>query len=152
MYRQSEQEKQDSGSALGLWASRMAGITLAQSEAYGALARELCTAHQWSPVRELSLYDRRGRQALLLAAVKLRADGRRPGLVPVADWLRLARHFGYDARGTAGFFRRSADGSPGLLIREGANVKLAPAGLARILEYQGMVDAWSAEIQATLDV
>lgn len=30
--------------------------------------------------------------------------------------------------GTAGFFRRSADGSPGLLIRDCGNVKLAPQG------------------------
>jgi hypothetical protein len=147
-----QDDERDVKRALGVWAGRMAGIALASNEAYAALARDLFSVHKWTRVRDLSMQDRKARQALLLAAVKLRADRSEAGIVLSSDWLRLARHFGYDGRGTAGFFRRSPDGTPGLMQRHQGGVSIGVAGLARIDEFSELVDACSVEIEASARV
>lgn len=144
-----KREQLDITASIGLWADRMARISHAEGDAYSALARECLTAKNWSPVNQLALSDRRARQALLLASVKLRTDRASTGQIPAKDVLKLARYFGYDARGTAGFYRRSPNGSPGLLIRHDGMVSIGSAGLTRIQEFQGHLQRHEADIQAT---
>lgn len=144
-----EQPSHSADLALGLWANRMANALILESNAYAALARHLSPAREWSTVADLTGLSRQARQALLFAAVKLRADESANGLIPREDWLKLAAHFGYDTRGTAGFFRRSPDGSPGLMIRRGGRVGLAAAGLARMEAFRQQISARAADIEAT---
>lgn len=136
--------------ALTRWASKMATGLRLQAEAYEALISTLESSDpfQMEPASELALSERPARQALLLAAVQERARILRSPSIPRSEWLTLAGRFGYDPRGTAGFFRRSSDGSPGLLTMDAHAdvVRLAEAGLRRLTEQRKAIDDSRDEI------
>lgn len=138
--------------ALTRWASRMAQAARMQAEAYELLVSTVSEPlPTWLPASEIPLQERPARQALLLAAVKAKATALKSKSIPRTDWLALATHFGYDPRGTAGFFRRTADGSPGLLIMDPVKdtVSLADAGKRRIEEYKDRIKEHQDEIEAS---
>ena len=122
-----------------------------QAEAYDVLVATLNdkTPPPWSQAAQLTLQERPLRQALLLATVQLRASQRKESSIPRREWLKLAEHYGYDRRGTAGFFRRSPDGSPGLLSMESETqmVRVASAGFRRIDEYQPLIREYEEKIE-----
>ena len=129
--------------ALTNWGQRMAMALRLQAEAFDVLVTTLNdkAPQPWSQAAQLTLQERPLRQALLLATVQLRASQRKESSIPRREWLRLAEHYGYDRRGTAGFFRRSPDGTPGLLSMdsETQTVRVASAGFRRIDEYQPLI-------------
>ena len=124
---------------VAVWAAEMAEAHRMTSCAYEDLAMRWSSSG-WSPVGDLAPAERKPRQALLLRAVQLAAD--EDDMVPNRRWLMLAEHFGYDSRGTAGFFRRQPDGSPGLLFMDDTtrSVRILSAGVARIREYSEYVE------------
>lgn len=138
--------------ALGHWATRMAAGLRIQAEAYDILVSALSDAplRQWSPAADLPLPERPQRQALLLAAVHERARQLQSSGIPRSEWMKLAVHFGYDPRGTAGFFRRSSDGTEGLMARDPERdfVHLASAGFSRIEQYEAVVKENREQIAA----
>lgn len=148
-------ENEHLSQAVARWATKMAEGLRTQASAYETLAASLNdprTVAAFEPAADLHLTDRPGRQALLLAAVQMRAKQLKSSGIPRTEWLRLAEHFGYDRRGTAGFFRRSPDGSMGLLMMDTDNntVSLGDAGLKRIDDYKEEVANHKSEIEASV--
>lgn len=148
-------EKDNVSRALNNWARRMAASHRLQAEAYDLLVSSLEdeVPRPWTPASVLPLQERPQRQAILLAAVQERARRLKSSGVPRREWLHLASHFGYDTRGTAGFFRRSADGTDGLLARdeETDSVRLAGAGFSRMEEYERAIDEYKPSITAAVE-
>lgn len=132
------------------WAAKMAAGLRLQAEAFDILGETLSnpTSRPWGPTSDLSLVERPQRQALLLAAVRLRSEQLDAEGIPRQEWLQLAEHFGYDRRGTAGFFRRSPDGAEGLLVMEDNStfVRVAEAGLERVRAFKPVLEHFAPEI------
>lgn len=141
--------------ALSRWANRMAVAHRMQADAYDLLASSATDPiPAWQPASELAVAERPQRQALLLAAVKAKAASLRAKSIPRGDWLILAAHFGYDPRGTAGFFRRAADGTAGLLVIDNKNdtVSVGDAGKRRLEEYRVLIKQHEDEIAASVAI
>jgi hypothetical protein len=86
---------------------------------------------------------------LLLKAVELAAE--QDGVVSRGRWRNLAVHFGYDPRGTAGFFVDQRGGGGLLEMDKGAGtVRVLPAGSARVTEFAGYVAQHEHAIRVAL--
>lgn len=141
--------------ALSLWAAKMAAGLRQQADAFDLLGETLNdpALRPWGPTSELPQVERPQRQALLLAAVRLRSEQLESEGIPRQEWLQLAEHFGYDRRGTAGFFRRSPDGTEGLLAIEKQSdfVRVAPAGLERVRAFGPVLEHFAPEIGESVE-